>query len=291
MAPDASPSPFTYPPNYDFPTHRLQRTLRNSNKQPLVLVACGSFSPVTYLHLRMFEMAKDYVRQNTDFEIVGGYLSPVSDQYKKPGLLNATHRVNMCTAAAEQTSTWLMVDPWEAFQSYQRTAVVLDHFDYEINTVRGGVQTADGEQRPVRVMLLAGSDLIATMSEPGVWSERDLDHILGRYGVIIIERAGADMDQAIDTLSRWRHNIHLIHQLIQNDVSSTKVRLFLRRGLSVRYLIPAPVVDYIEQHGLYADEGPSASASAGAIAAEKEKGKDRDAGASGAGTEKPDPSS
>ena len=83
---------FTNPPNYQFPAHRLSRTLRNPDKQPLVLVACGSFSPVTYLHLRMFEMAVDYVRQNTDFEVIGGYLSPVSDQYKKPGLLSAQHR-------------------------------------------------------------------------------------------------------------------------------------------------------------------------------------------------------
>lgn len=87
-----SPSDFTNPPNYSFPSHRLSRTLRDSRKQPIVLVACGSFSPVTYLHLRMFEMAKDYVRQNTDFEIVGGYLSPVSDMYKKAGLLSAHHR-------------------------------------------------------------------------------------------------------------------------------------------------------------------------------------------------------
>lgn len=86
------PPHLTSPPDYQFPTHRLARVLRNPDKQPVVLVACGSFSPVTYLHLRMFEMAKDYVRQNTDFEIVGGYLSPVSDQYKKPGLLNAQHR-------------------------------------------------------------------------------------------------------------------------------------------------------------------------------------------------------
>lgn len=92
----SSPPPrttaFTDPPDYSFPTHRLSRVLRNPEKEPVVLVACGSFSPVTYLHLRMFEMAKDYVRQNTDWEIVGGYLSPVSDQYKKPGLLSAHHR-------------------------------------------------------------------------------------------------------------------------------------------------------------------------------------------------------
>jgi len=80
----------------------------------------------------------------------------------------------MCTLATENTNTWLMVDPWEAVQSYQRTAIVLDHFDHEINTVLGGVQTAAGEHRDVRVMLLAGSDLIGTMGEPGVWSYSDV---------------------------------------------------------------------------------------------------------------------
>jgi hypothetical protein len=86
--------------------------------------------------------------------------------------------VNMCTLATEQTSQWLMVDPWEAFQSYQRTAVVLDHFDYEINTVLGGAQLpSSDETRHVRVVLLAGSDLISTMSEPGVWSEKDVSDI------------------------------------------------------------------------------------------------------------------
>lgn len=86
------PETFVDPPNYVFPTHRLTTVMRDASKKPIVLVACGSFSPVTYLHLRMFEMAKDYVRQNTDYEIVGGYLSPVSDEYKKAGLLSATHR-------------------------------------------------------------------------------------------------------------------------------------------------------------------------------------------------------
>ena len=84
----------------------------------------------------------------------------------------------MCTLATEQTSSWLMCDPWEAFQNYQRTAVVLDHFDYEINDVLGGVRSPSGEQRRARIFLLAGSDLIGTMAEPGVWSERDVSHTL-----------------------------------------------------------------------------------------------------------------
>lgn len=37
----------------------------------------------------------------------------------------------------------------------------------------------------------------------------------------------------------------------------TQVRLFIRRGLSVRYLLPANVVEYIEQNGLYLEDGAS----------------------------------
>ena len=38
-----------------------------------------------------------------------------------------------------------MVDDWEALQTqYQRTALVLDHFDQEINKLRGGVEDIEG---------------------------------------------------------------------------------------------------------------------------------------------------
>ena len=46
----------------------------------------------------------------------------------------------------------------------------------------------------------------------------------------------------------------MIPQLIQNDVSSTKIRLFRKRGKSIRYYIPDQVVDYIYEHGLYSDD-------------------------------------
>jgi hypothetical protein len=77
---------------YTFPDYRLKKKMDDPSKTPLLLVACGSFSPITFLHLRMFIMAGDYVKFSTDFEIVGGYLSPVSDAYKKAGLASAEHR-------------------------------------------------------------------------------------------------------------------------------------------------------------------------------------------------------
>ena len=77
---------------YTFPDNRLKKKMQDPSKTPLCLIACGSFSPVTFLHLRMFTMVQDYVKFSTDFEIVGGYFSPVSDAYKKAGLATAEHR-------------------------------------------------------------------------------------------------------------------------------------------------------------------------------------------------------
>ena len=189
-----------------------------------------------------------------------------------------SNRIRMCEIGA-MPSDWLMVDPWEAVQKeYTRTALVLDHFDHEINVVRGGVALyepskesksengTDGAlngdkklRKPVRVALLAGADLIGTMSTPGVWSDNDLDHILGRYGAFIVERTGTDIDQALAHLKQWEKNIYVIPQQIQNDVSSTKIRQFLAQYMSVHYLIPDPVIRYIEQHGLYEDHDAAAS--------------------------------
>ncbi|SPO27197.1 probable NMA2 - nicotinate-nucleotide adenylyltransferase [Ustilago trichophora] len=242
--------------DYSFPRHRLPTKMRDESKTPLVIVACGSFSPPTYLHLRIFEMAKDQIIESGKYELLAGYYSPVSDYYKKEGLAKATHRVRMCELAVEKTSTWLMVDAWESLQDeYQRTAVVLDHFHEEINGANnGGVLLSDGSRKNVKIMLLAGGDLIQSMGEPGVWATADLHHILGQYGCLIVERTGADVWSFLlshDLLWKYRRNLKIVKQTIYNDISSSKVRLFVRRGQSIKYLLPNSVIQYIENQGLY----------------------------------------
>lgn len=245
---------------YEFPSHRLVDKLVDDSKYPLVIVACGSFSPITYLHLRMFEMALDAITEQTRFEVVGGYYSPVSSNYKKQGLAEAGDRVRMCELACERTSSWLMVDAWESLQpKYTRTALVLDHFNEEINVKRGGILTKSGEKRGVKIMLLAGGDLIESMGEPDVWDSQDLHHILGKYGCLIVERTGSDVRSFLlshDIMYEHRRNVLVIKQLIYNDISSTKIRLFIRRGMSVQYLLPNSVIRYIQQNNLYNETEP-----------------------------------
>lgn len=179
----------------------------------------------------------------------------MSDDYKKKGLAPAHHRIRMCELAAENTSKWLTVDPWEAENPvYIPTARVLDHFDYEINHVMGGIECEDGTRKPAKIVLLAGADLIQTISTPEVWDARDVDHILGNFGVFVLERSGTELDSALASLKQWEKNIHVIRQVglariatplpsetdreqvVTNDISSTKVRLLLKREMSIDYL-------------------------------------------------------
>lgn len=69
-----------------------------------------------------------------------------------------------------------------------------------------------------------------------------------------------------------RRNVIVIKQLIYNDISSTKVRLFVRRGMSIkwvflfrigtmlsrRYLLPNSVIQYIYDHKLYRESDAKA---------------------------------
>lgn len=157
-----------------------------------------------------------------------------------------------------------MVDSWEATQpEYQRTAVVLEHFNEEINR-DGGVEMSDGSTRPVQILLLAGGDLIESFGHPGVWAEEDLQIILGKYGCIIVERTGSDVWAFLlshDILYQHRRNIIVVKQLIYNDISSTKVRLFVKRGMSIKYLLPNSVIQYIYSERLYGHnpDGPRIS--------------------------------
>jgi nicotinamide mononucleotide adenylyltransferase len=160
------------PKDYIFPRNKLKQ-LNDPTKTPLVIVACGSYSPITYLHLRMFEMGHDYIQESEDFEIIGGYFSPVSEAYQKPGLASWYHRVNMCSLACND-SNWLMVDAWEPSQTtYIRTAMVLDHFNEELNQ-DGGLSLLNGEKKRIRIVLLAGGDLIQSFAVPNLWKISDV---------------------------------------------------------------------------------------------------------------------
>lgn len=222
------------------PINKLGLCEHNKNEPLIVLLGCGSFSPVTYMHLRMFEMARDFVGNP---ENVVGYMSPVGDAYNKKGLVSATHRVKMCELAT-QSSDWIMVDPWESLQAdYQPTVIVMDRLKKFLSETL---------LRPVQVKLLCGADLLESFNRPGVWSDEDMERISGEHGIICLERENLDLRRIISEHHILaNHEIVLVPQPISNNVSATKIRQLVGESKSIKYLVPDPVIDYIHEHKLF----------------------------------------
>ncbi|XP_023649408.2 nicotinamide/nicotinic acid mononucleotide adenylyltransferase 1 [Paramormyrops kingsleyae] len=267
-----------------------------AKKTKLVLLSCGSFNPVTNMHLRMFELARDHLEDTGHYEVVKGIISPVGDGYKKKGLIEACHRVEMAKLAVE-SSSWIEVDSWEGRQAdWQETNKVLRHHWEEllsreqgtdvVGTVKAGrkrkridavsisnkrkhgkmevahkglMHKTDGPH----LMLLCGADVLESFGVPGLWKNEDIEEIVGSYGLVCITRSSFDVDafiQGSDLLWPHRHNIHVVREWVANDVSATHVRRALRRGHSVRYLLPDPVLSYIQERRLYTAESEQTNA-------------------------------
>ncbi|XP_062283299.1 nicotinamide/nicotinic acid mononucleotide adenylyltransferase 1 [Scomber scombrus] len=253
-------------------------------KTRVVLLACGSFNPITNLHLRMFELARDHLEDTGQYRVVKGIISAVGDAYKKKGLIEACHRLEMARLSTEN-SDWITVDSWESSQpEWLETAKVVRHHYEELHTAeqynddvdtvkyakkrRMQEDSFEGASEHKRrgnthLMLLCGADVLESFGIPNLWKQEDIAEILGRYGLVCITRSGSDPYKFIhqsDMLWKYRKNIHVVHEWVTNEISATHVRRALRRGRSVRYLLPDSVVDYIQEHGLYTAESEQKNA-------------------------------
>ncbi|XP_015900679.1 nicotinamide/nicotinic acid mononucleotide adenylyltransferase isoform X2 [Ziziphus jujuba] len=212
---------------------------QTENKTYVVLLATGSFNPPTFMHLRMFELARDALNSE-GFCVIGGYMSPVNDAYQKQGLISAEHRIELCHRACK-SSEFVMVDPWEARQNtYQRTLTVLSRVKSSLESLK--------------VVLVCGSDLLQSFATPGVWIPEQIRTICSEYGLVCIRREGQDVEKIIsndEILNENRGNIRVVDELIPNRVSSTRVRHCISKGLSIKYLTADEVIDYIRKQNLY----------------------------------------
>ncbi|KAL6999113.1 nicotinamide-nucleotide adenylyltransferase [Sarracenia purpurea var. burkii] len=155
--------------------------LYSRDRTHVVLVSPGSFNPPTYMHLRIFELARDAL-QSEGFCVIGGYVSPVNDAYKKRDLISAKYRIEMCHLACK-SSDFIMVDPWEASQeNSQRTLTVL----HRIKSSLGESGQISGDS--LKVMLLCGSDLVESFSIPGAWIPEQVRTICRDFGVVCVRR-------------------------------------------------------------------------------------------------------
>uniref|UniRef100_A0A1B6DWK1 Nicotinamide-nucleotide adenylyltransferase n=1 Tax=Clastoptera arizonana TaxID=38151 RepID=A0A1B6DWK1_9HEMI len=238
----------------------------------VMLMEVGSFNPPTNMHLRLFEIARDYLDQTGLFKVIGGIVSPVHDLYGKKDLLPSTHRCSMLRLALN-SSDWIYLSDWECKQEeWTRTKQVLQHHQNTLNAIlrNEGSQTENNsfeEQYWIReilkrcknndkvvVKLVCGGDLLESFAVPGLWCDDDIEAIINDHGLVVISRSGSNPEKFIyesDILTKYKRNIHIVTEWITNEISSSKIRRALYRGQSVKYLIADSVNEYIQNNRLF----------------------------------------
>lgn len=186
---------------------------------------CGSFNPVTRAHLKMFDIAKNYLTSKSSNELKFiGIVSPVNDLYsvKRKNLSQSVHRIKMISLALEEANVdWIYCDDWESNQkNWQRTLHVLTYLSDKIKSNKN-------KDESIQVKLLSGADLIQSMNISDLWEDDDIETIVKDFGLVIIPRFNFQIKQFVDDhpiLSKYKQNIIIIDDSEQNDCSSTKVR-------------------------------------------------------------------
>ncbi|GET87690.1 hypothetical protein, conserved [Leishmania tarentolae] len=166
-----------------------------SSLQPVVLAICGSFNPIHNAHLKLYDAAKRSIDGTGGRVVLGGFLSPVSDGYGKPGLRSAADRVQIIRKALCQHPE-LNLDTWECQQpTYTRTLFVLQALEEHVNTWYTQSEPAAMEWlalhgRRVRVVFVCGADLFSSFWVPGCWRLRLLRQLLDLFHLVVVYREG-----------------------------------------------------------------------------------------------------
>jgi len=155
--------------------------------------------------------------------------------------------------------------PWqkatysEAEDRYLMTVLgAAPHAHFEVSRIEldraGPTYTADTMQLlndfyegTCALFFIAGADAVLRL---GTWEK--LDNLAELADIIAVSRPGFDLDQ-LEPRAGWPK----VHPLIIPDVgvSSSEIRERVRKGLPIDFLVPAEIVAYVKEHGLY--RGPS----------------------------------
>lgn len=182
----------------------------------------GSFDPVHHGHLIVGQVAAETLGL-AELRFV-----PAREQPFKRGRHGAPpeHRAGMLSLAIDGHASFRL----------ERAELDRQPPSYTVDTLR-----ALRDRDPaVELVLLLGGDAAAELEQ---WHRSEEIPELAR--VVVFARPGSAVP-----------NSPLIHQSIpvpHLDISATDVRLRVREGRSIRYLVPDPVAEYIAKHRLYLD--------------------------------------
>lgn len=207
----------------------------------------GTFDPVHFGHLRLAQEASEILGLDRVRWVPAG-----QPWHRGSPLAPAHHRLEMVRLAIENNSLFELDDA-----EIRQTAP-----GYTVETLER-LRVEFGTERPL--VLLLGTDAFRGLTSWQRWRDLfSLAHIFvaqrpghsltpgGMPGALAAEwrkRAGTP-----DALRERPGGAVITYGTTALDISASAIRAHFAQKRSPRYLLPSPVLDYIETHGLYAKE-------------------------------------
>ena len=183
----------------------------------------GSFNPIHIGHLIIAE----YMATRTDLQQVWFVVSPHNPLKEQASLARDFDRLHMVQLAID-SNTKLKASKIE---------FDLPKPSYTIDTMAYLHEKYPQHQ----FSLIMGSDNLKSIRK---WKNYEL--LLERYAIHLYNRKGSRIDKEMTDSA----NIHL-HDAPLLDISATMIRDSIRKGLSIRYMVPDPVWEYLDGSSLY----------------------------------------
>ncbi len=176
----------------------------------------GSFNPIHNGHLIIANWVKEeYGLDHIIF--IPNYRSPLKTNYYGA---STKHRVDMLKLAIRDNTSFLLSE----FETDK------EEVSYSIDTIQHFINDTDD------FYFIIGGDSLRSIEK---W--KDYQEIFKLVKIIVVDR----------TLKDHSNNRVLFSTMPLIDISSTMIRERITNGLSVKYLLPDDVIDYINKEKLY----------------------------------------
>jgi nicotinate-nucleotide adenylyltransferase len=206
----------------------------------------GTFDPVHFGHLRLAQEAAEILGLECVRWVPAG-----QPWHRTSPRASAAHRLEMVRLAIERNSLFELDDAEIRQTSPSYTVETLERLRRDLGTERSFV-------------LLLGTDAFRDLPSWQRW--RDL---FGLAHIFVAQRPGHSLTpggMSAALAVEWRKRAGTPDALLQRpagsvvtygttalDISASAIRAHFAQGRSPRYLLPSPVLEYIETHGLYAN--------------------------------------
>lgn len=196
----------------------------------MVGIMGGTFNPIHFGHLRLAE----HIREELSLDAV--YFMPAGMPPHKDDniIVSAEHRLEMTRLAIQGNPCFQINDHEIHKHGYSYTVESLEH--YKSNGLKD-------------LTLILGADSILQMK---LWYKPEI--ILSIAKIAVAPRPETDLlllEAAIEELARDYGARVFVSSAVSMPHSSTDIRDRVKKGLSIRYLVPAEVQKYIDANGLY----------------------------------------